>query len=124
MTTVNTPASQRPWPAVTTIRALVWFPKMQADIDYHWNSCACCVAKHTATEPAGTAVRARRRLKMIETDKILEPSVVAATGCAAILTLVDVVARITMYVPSAHSALLTQHLPFTPGGTHCSEPLQ
>ena len=37
---------------------------------------------------------------MIEFDhKILEPSVAAATGCAAILTLVDVVARITMYVP-------------------------
>jgi len=73
---------------------------MQAYIDYHWNSCAYCVAKRTAAEPVGTAVRARRRLKMIEFDhKILEPSVVAATGCAAILTLVDVVARITMYVP-------------------------
>ena len=37
---------------------------------------------------------------MIEFDhKILEPDVVAATGCAAILTIVDVVARVTMYVP-------------------------
>ena len=84
------------------IRALAWFPKMQAYIDYHWNSCAYCVAKRTDAGPVGTAcaARAHRRLKMIEFDhKILEPSVVAATGCAAILTLVDVVARITMYVP-------------------------
>ena len=82
------------------VRALIWFPKMQSYIDYHYNSCSYCVAKRTAADPVGTAIRVQRRLKMIEFDhKILEPDVVAATGCAAILTIVDVVARVTMYVP-------------------------
>ena len=39
------------------VRALIWFPKMQSYIDYHYNSCSYCVAKRTAADPVGTAIR-------------------------------------------------------------------
>ena len=84
------------------VRTLVWFPKIKSYIEYHINACAYCVAKRTAAAPVGSAIRTKRRLKLVEFDhKKLEASVVAATGLAAILTVVDPVVRVTMFIPVA-----------------------
>ena len=97
------------------VRALVWFPKMRRYIDYHVDSCAYCVAKRKATTPVGSSVRAKRRLKLIEFDhKFLEPQVVDATGHAAVLTIVDTVSRVTMFIPvKSKDAVCTARALFT-----------
>ena len=82
------------------VRALAWFPNMRHYIHYHCQSCSYCVAKSKATEPVGTAVTAARRLKLVEFDhKILPADLAATLGLAAVLTVVDVVSRVTMFVP-------------------------
>lgn len=84
----------------TNVRALVWFPKMRRYIQYHYDSCAYCTAKRKAAPPDSNAVTAARRLKLVEFDhKIIPPEVAEATGAAAILTIVDVVSRVTVFVP-------------------------
>ena len=97
------------------VRALVWFPHMRRYIEYHCDSCAYCVAKKKAAGAVGTAVRTKRRLKLVEFDhKILEPAVVQATGCAAILTMVDTVSRVTMFIPvKSKDAVCTARAIFT-----------
>ena len=84
------------------VRSLCWFPAISKHIQYmyHVGSCAYCVAKRTAATPVGVAVRTRCRLKLIEFDhKKLPPAMVAATGYAAIPTVVDVVSRVTIFIP-------------------------
>ena len=91
---------------------------MKSYIEYHINSCAYCVAKRSAAAPVGSAIRTKRRLKLVEFDhKKLEASVVAATGLAAILTVVDPVARVTMFILMSQQLILHMHC--TQGGTHC-----
>ena len=79
------------------------------------DSCAYCVAKRTAATPVGVAVRTRRRLKLIEFDhKKLPLAMVAATGYAAILTVVDVVSRVTIFIPVTRlTAVATARAIFT-----------
>jgi len=82
------------------VRALVWFPDMLKYIKYHCESCAYCVSKRKAAQPVGVAVRAKRRLKLVEFDHKTVPDEIApALGIAAILTVVDVVSRVTMFIP-------------------------
>ena len=82
------------------VRALVWFPGMRQYVKYHVDSCAYCVAARTSATPVGVAVRAARRLKLVEFDhKKLTAAAAAATGHAAVLTVVDVVSRVTMFIP-------------------------
>ena len=82
------------------VRTLVWFKSMGSYIQYHCDSCAYCLAQRNTEQPVGTAVRCKRRLKLIEFDhKILNAEAAHATGCAAVLTVVDVVSRVTMFIP-------------------------
>ena len=84
----------------TNVRALVWFPRMRRYINYHYDSCAYCTAKRKAAPPDSNAVTAARRLKLVEFDhKLLPPEIVGAAGAAAVLTIVDVVSRVTVFVP-------------------------
>ena len=91
------------------VRTLAWFPKMKSYIKYHVDSCPYCVSKRKTTTPVGTAVRCARRLKMVEFDhKILDDDIKTRTGCPAVLTIVDVVSRVTMFIPvSSHTAVTT-----------------
>ena len=97
------------------VRALAWFPNMRNYIQDHCDSCAYCLAKRKATPPVGDAVRCRRRLKLVEFDhKILSKDVVTTTGYAAVLTVVDVVMRVTVFVPvTAVDAVTTARALFT-----------
>ena len=97
------------------VRSLCWFPAIGKYIQYHVDSCAYCVAKRTAATPVGVAVRTRRRLKLIEFDhKKLPPAMAAATGYAAILTVVDVVSRVTIFIPVVRlTAVATARALFT-----------
>ena len=88
------------------IRALCWFPRMRSYVEDHVDTCAYCLGKRKAA-PHG-AVRARRRLKLIEFDhKILSAEVVAATGCTAVLTVVDPASRVTSFVPVSDETAVT-----------------
>ena len=102
------------------VRALCWFPHMKTFIDDHYNTCAYCVAA-TATTPAiGDAVHSKHRFRLVQVDhKILDAVVANATGCAAILTLVDSASRLTLFVPvettsarDAAHAIFTRWYPF------------
>ena len=54
----------------------------------------------TAATPIGVAVRTNHRLKLIESDhKKLPPMMVTAAGYVAILTVVDVVCMVTIFIP-------------------------
>ena len=82
------------------VRALAWFPKMKSYIQGHVDTCTYCLAKSKASTPVGIAVRAQRRLKLIEIDhKIVPVDIAKVIGCSAILTIVDVVSRVTVFVP-------------------------
>ena len=57
---------------------------------------------------SGGAVCARRRLKLVEFDhKILSAEVAAATGCAAVLTVVDPAPRVNIFVPVSDETVVT-----------------
>lgn len=82
------------------VRSMAWFPGITSFIKYHCDSCAYCVAKRKSTTPVGTAVRCARRLKLVEFDhKILPDDVAASVGYPAILTVVGVVSRVTLFIP-------------------------
>ena len=82
------------------VRALCWFPRMHQYVEDHCRTCSYCLASTTTVNAVGTAVRTRRRFKLIEVDhKILATDVAQRTKHAAVLTLVDVVSRLTMFIP-------------------------
>ena len=73
---------------------------MRKYIQDHVDSCSYCVAKSSTATPVDIAVRVKRRLKLIEIDhKIIPADLTAKIGIGAILTIVDVVSRCTMFVP-------------------------
>ena len=93
---------------------------MSADVTTHWETCAYCLAARTARATVGDAVHAVHRFRLVEIDhKILDAEVAAATGCDAILTMVDDVSKLTLFVPveststlhAAH-AIVTRWYPF------------
>jgi hypothetical protein len=82
------------------VRTLAWFPGMQKYVQYHVDSCAYCVAAGSAAPSVGSAVRCYRRLKLVEIDfKVLDAEVRARTESPAVLTIVDPVSGLTMFVP-------------------------
>ena len=97
------------------VRALAWFPGMRNYIQDHCDSCAYCLAKRKAATPVGNAMRCRRRLKLVEFDhKVLPKDVADATGYDAVLSVVDVVTRVTMFVPvTSVDAVTTARALFT-----------
>ena len=97
------------------VRALAWFPGMWNYIQDHCDSCAYCLAKRKATTPVGNAMRCRRRRKLVEFDhKVLPKDVADATGYDAVLSVVDVVTRVTMFVPvTSVDAVTTARALFT-----------
>ena len=104
----------------TNLKAIAWWPLMSADVTTHWETCAYCLAARTARATVGDAVHAVHRFRLVEIDhKILDAEVAAATGCDAILTMVDDVSKLTLFVPveststlhAAH-AIVTRWYPF------------
>jgi len=84
----------------SAIRAMCWFPKMGHYVKYHWDSCSYCVAKRKGVSGVGTAVRAARRLKVIQFDfKVLDDVLKASTGRPAVLTMVDSSTGFTKFIP-------------------------
>ena len=82
------------------VRAMCWFPGMHGYIRYHCDSCTYCVAKRAAVQDIGVAVRAARRLKMVQFDfKVLDDEVKLATKRSAVLTIVDSATGVTVFAP-------------------------
>ena len=82
------------------LRSIAWWPNSRMDVDTHVKTCTYCTAALTSHTPVGDSVHAKHRFRLIEIDhKILDASTAAATGCAAILTMLDDVSKLTLFIP-------------------------
>ena len=65
----------------------------------HVKTCTYYTATLTSHTPVGDSVHAKHRFRLIEIDhKILDASTATATGCAVILTMLDDVSKLTLFV--------------------------
>jgi hypothetical protein len=89
---------------VTAVKKMAYWPTMLEGRDScrrHWEMCAHCIEQMQVVQPGGRGSETSARFRVLQADhKVLTDREAGECGCPAVLSLVDVATRVTVYVPA------------------------
>jgi hypothetical protein len=81
------------------VREFMWFPQMLTYVREHWEMCAHCLERRRGAVSVGTGIGTYRRAAVVQGDhKVLTKEEALLAGYVAVLTLVCVATRFTIYI--------------------------